>query len=144
MYFISATRLQLSSFRFLPVFMLANGASVKQLLITPGFVCGKELIDKGFTFWTLTMWEKDADMKLFRNSESHRKAMQNLPRWCREATYTHWMQNDAVLPGWKQVHERMVKEGIVTKVRNPSPHHSDKSFPAIRWEKAERSFKSAK
>jgi hypothetical protein len=31
-------------------------------------------------------------MKMFRNGEAHRKAMQKLPFWCDEAAYTHWQQ----------------------------------------------------
>lgn len=124
----------------MPGFMSANGASVKQLRITPGFKMGKELIDKGFTFWTLTLWEKDADMKSFRNSEPHRRAMQKLPEWCKEATYTHWLQEDPILPDWDIVYERIIKEGIISKLRNPSEHHLVKSFPPVKWTKVERMF----
>jgi len=121
--------------------MSANEASVKQLRITAGFRTGKELIDKGFTFWTITLWEKDADMKSFRNSEPHRKAMQRLPEWCNEATYLHWLQEEPVLPSWDIVYERMLKEGTVSKVRHPSEYHLTKSFPPIKWTKMERKFK---
>lgn len=144
MYFISATRLKVSSIYYLPGFMRANEASVKQLLLTNGFVDGKELIDKGLTFWTLTLWDKDADMKNFRNSIPHRKAMQKLPDWCSEATYTHWLQEEPTLPDWNIVHERIVKEGTVTKVRHPSEKHVSKDFPPVKWKKIERKFKVKK
>ncbi len=141
MYFVSATRLKLKSGFYLPGFMLANQASIKQLCITDGFVSGKELMDKNFTFWTLTLWEKDGDMKSFRNSPAHRKAMQKLPDWCNEATYSHWLQEEPILPKWNRVYERMLKDGIVSKVRNASPQHQTKSFPAVKWYKLERNFK---
>ena len=124
-------------------FISANEASIKQLRLTPGFVCGKELMDKGFTFWTLTIWEKDADMNRFRNSEPHRKAMQHLSGWCNEATYVHWLQDELLLPDWNHVYERMINEGIVTKVRNPSARHLYKSFPVIKWTRTERKYKPA-
>ena len=124
--------------------MSANGASVKQLRITAGFKTGKELIDKGLTFWTLTLWEKDADMKSFRNSEPHRRAMQKLPEWCKEATYTHWLQEEPILPGWDIVYEHIIKEGIISKLRNPSEHHPVKSFPPVKWTKVERKFEPIK
>lgn len=37
MIFISATRLKLKSFIYFPAFFIANEASVKQLISTPGF-----------------------------------------------------------------------------------------------------------
>ncbi|HXP48950.1 MAG TPA: hypothetical protein VN922_03295 [Bacteroidia bacterium] len=141
MYFVSATRLKLGSIFYLPRFMAANNASAKQLIITPGFVAGAEIMDKGLTFWTLTLWHKDADMKSFRNSPAHRKAMQKLPDWCCEATYAHWMQDEATLPDWNTVHERMVKEGIASKLRNGTERHQTKAFPIIKWRKTERKFK---
>jgi heme-degrading monooxygenase HmoA len=85
--FISITRLRIHSIFILPKFMLANEASVKQLRKIDGFLKGKELIDKGLTFWTLTMWRDEIAMKAFRNSIPHRKAMQKLPSWCCEASY---------------------------------------------------------
>ena len=143
MYFVSATRLKLSSVIYLPRFMSANGSSVKQLRITAGFMNGKELLDKGLTFWTLTIWEKDADMKSFRNSPPHRKAMQQLSVWCNEATYLHWLQEEPQLPAWNIVYERMIKEGVVSKVRNATERHLSKSIPPIKWTKTERKFKPA-
>ena len=124
--------------------MKANEASVKQLLETEGFVTGKENVDKGLIFWTITMWNADADMKGFRNSPAHRKAMQMLPEWCNEATYTHWLQESGTLPDWNNIHERMIKDGVVSKLRNPSERHSSKSFPPVKWTKLERPFKPSK
>ena len=124
--------------------MRANNASIKQLLVTEGFLSGKELVDKGLVFWTLTMWDKDAAMKVFRNSVPHRKAMQQLPIWCDEATYAHWLQDEAVLPDWNIIYEKIIAEGIVSKVRNPSGRHTDKSFPQIKWLKTGRNFNPVK
>ena len=141
MYFVSVTRLRLRSFIHLLPFFLANERSVKQLLITPGFIAGKELVDKGMVFWTVTLWAADTDMKAFRNSEAHRKAMQKLPTWCSEATYVHWVQEDATLPSWPAVHEKMLTEGKISKVRNPTERHLVKDFPPPQRTKTERPFK---
>ena len=143
MYFISATRLRLRSVFSLPAFLSTNNAALRQLVITPGFVAGKELVDKGLVFWTLSAWRTDADMKTFRNSAPHKKAMQRLPDWCREATYIHWLQEDATLPPWAAVCDRMITEGMATKVRNPTAHHASKTFPTVKWTKTERIIKPA-
>jgi heme-degrading monooxygenase HmoA len=138
--FISITRLRVKSIFHLIPFMRANEAAAKQLVKTPGFLGGKELIDKGLTFWTLTMWADDANMKTFRNSNAHQQAMQKLPFWCSEASYNHWTQEDFVLPGWTVASTRLIMEGKLTKVRNPSPAQAGNGFPAIKWNKLERAF----
>jgi hypothetical protein len=141
LHFVSATRLKLRSIFHLPAFIVANNESVQQLLVTDGFISGKELPDKGLVFWTLTLWRSDADMKAFRNSTAHRKAMQKLPVWCNEATYIHWLQEEPTLPDWNTVYERMMTDGVVSKVKNPSVRHLSKSFGPIKWTKLERILK---
>ncbi len=143
MIFISVTRLRIKSFVYLPKFIIANEASVKQLKKTFGFLGGLELIDKNMTFWTLTLWDIDADMKVFRNSVPHRKAMQKLPIWCDEASYVHWTQEDQQLPDWKIVYEKMLTDGRTSKVRNPSDNQLSKNYPVIKWTILERNFKPA-
>jgi len=121
--------------------MRANEASVKVLIKTPGFIAGKELTDKGLTFWTLTIWEDEASMKAFRNSEPHRKAMQGLPHWCNEASYAHWMQEEQQLPDWDTVYKKMIEEGKITKVRKPSARQLEKNYTPPKWKKFERPLK---
>lgn len=140
MSFVSITRLKVRSVIYLLPFMRTNEACVKQLLITPGLIGGKELVDKGWTFWTLTSWEDDSKMKEFRNSAAHRKAMQQLPHWCCEASYFHWIQEQPVIPDWSIASEKLIKEGKITKVRNPTERQLSNNFSPIKWTKLERVF----
>jgi len=142
MYFVSATRLRFRSIFFLFGFMRANEASVKVLLTTPGFIQGKELTDKGLVFWTITVWKDETSMRTFRNSPPHRKAMQGLPNWCNEASYTHWMQEDDSIPDWDTIHTKMITEGKLTKVRKPSARQLEKNYPPLKWKKFERPLKA--
>lgn len=142
MIFISATRLKLKSFRYLPAFFIANEASVKQLTKTPGFLGGKELIDKNFTFWTLTLWKDISDMRIFRNAEPHKKAMQKLPFWCNEASYVHWTEEAYKPVEWQTAYLKLIQEGSVSKVRNPSPQQLTKNYPTPQWSKLERTFRA--
>jgi hypothetical protein len=98
---------------FLIPFMRANETSVKELRGSKGLLKGKELIDKNFTFWTITVWEDEISMKSFRNSTSHRIAMQKLPKWCDEASYHHWVQEDREFPTWEIISEKLYSEGMV-------------------------------
>jgi hypothetical protein len=140
--FISVTRLRVRSVFSLLKFILANEASVKELRKTKGFLGGKELTDKHLTFWTLTMWTDEASMRVFRNSLPHRKAMQKLPFWCCEASYFHWTQQEAVLPPWSVASQKLFQEGKLTKVRKPSAHQLNQTFPSIKWTKLERTLKA--
>jgi len=121
--------------------MRANEASVKALKIADGLLKGKELIDKQLTFWTITLWEDEASMKGFRGSLAHKNAMQQLPKWCNEASYHHWVQEDNELPSWKTVSEKLFAEGTLSKVRNPSKAQVENQFPPIKWTKTERKLK---
>jgi hypothetical protein len=141
MVFISITRLRVKSVYYLLPFMLANESSVKQLHKTKGFLGGSELIDKGRTYWTVTLWRDDADMKVFRSSAAHRKAMQKLPVWCDEASYLHWMQDECKQPDWKTIAQKMLAEGKISKVRNPSVNQVSMAYPEIKWTRFERKFK---
>jgi hypothetical protein len=141
MVFISLTRLRVKSYRYIIPFFLANESSLKQLRKTAGFLGGEELVDKNLTFWTLTMWTADSNMKEFRNSMPHRKAMQKLPIWCNEASYMHWTQSEPNLPDWKIAYHKMVSEGHISKVREPSEVHLSKQYPEIKWKGSARKIK---
>jgi heme-degrading monooxygenase HmoA len=123
---------------YLPGFLAANEASVKYLTRTPGFLKGTELVDKGLVFWTVTAWTDEKAMKTFRNSEAHRKAMQMLPRWCSEAAYAHWLQDNDVLPAPAVLHEKIITQGKLTKVRYPSVRQQLMAYPPVRWVKLSR------
>lgn len=141
MIFISVTRLRLRSFLLLPKFLMMNGASSKVLVATPGFLVGKELIDKQLTFWTVTAWTDIDAMKSFRNSVPHRKAIQKLPFWCDEGAYAHWEQDSEELPDWTTVYTRIMTEGKLTKVKKPSLQQISFNYPKPKWRKTERVFR---
>ena len=139
--FVSVTRLRVKSILFLIPFMRANEASVKELKASRGLLKGKELIDKQLTFWTITIWENEESMKVFRGSSSHRIAMQQLPKWCNEASYHHWVQEHDEFPSWSTISEKLFSEGRLSKVRNPSKAQVKNQFPSIKWTKTERKLK---
>ena len=139
--FVSVTRLRVKSIFFLIPFMRANEASVKELKASVGLLKGKELIDKKFTFWTITIWENQESMKGFRGSLSHRNAMQRLPKWCDEASYHHWVQEDNEVPSWDTISEKLYSQGKLSKVRHPSKAQVENQFPPIKWTKTERRLK---
>lgn len=139
--FVSVTRLRVKSIFYLIPFMRANEASVKELKVSTGLLKGKGLIDKKLTFWTITLWEDEASMKGFRGSSSHRNAIQNLPKWCNEASYHHWIQEENEIPNWNTISEKLFSEGKLSKVRNSSTFQIANQFPQIKRTKTERILK---
>lgn len=143
MVFISAIMLRVRSLIYLIPFFRANDISLKQLYKIFGFWGGKEVIDTHLTFWTLTMWITDLNMKEFRNSMAHRKAMQKLPVWCNQDSYFHYTQNEAKLKDWNITYKKMIIELKTSKVLNPSSNQLFMNYPQIKWIKTERVFKSS-
>ena len=143
MYFVSVTRLRLRSIFFLPRFLRSNEAAIKSIKKSEGFICGKELVDKKPTFWTVTVWETDKAMKFFRGNKPHQYAMQKMPFWCNEGSVVHWEQENTTIPEWDILHKRLVTEGRATKVKFPSPNNQDMNYPAPLWRKFSRSFESS-
>ena len=53
------------------------------------FIKGKLFVDRHLTFWTLTAWQNEKDMRTYRNSGAHLKVMPKLLHGCDEATVAH-------------------------------------------------------
>ncbi len=45
------------------------------------------------------------------------------------ATYAHWVQETADMPELTRAYERLVQDGIVSRVQQPSPNHLTRHFP---------------
>lgn len=130
MVFISVTRLRLKSPLYLPVFMWNNFLIIWQTINTPGFLSGKILQDAHQTFWTITAWDEQAAMKIFRNSSAHRSAMPKIQDWCDQASVVHWRQAETSLPHWAEVHQRLITDGFLTRLTHPTQAHIERNIPA--------------
>ncbi len=122
--FVSVTRLQLRSLRYLPMFLWYAMASARQARRSPGFVGGWLGGEGIMGKWTATVWESADAMRAFRNSGPHLKVMPKLLRWCDESAYTHWEQADATVPSGAVAYERLAQEGKLSKVLKPSALHA--------------------
>ena len=126
--FVSLTRLRIRSVRFLPLFALHTHRSLQQVKASPGFQGGALLLDRHWTFWTLTAWDSQSSMRLYMTNGAHKAAMPKLLDWCDEASVAHWEQEDSALPSWTEADRRMRTTGRISKVRNPSPTHGTLSY----------------
>ena len=124
----SVTRLRVRSLKYLLVFVWKTFLSQRQVVRAPGFSGGRLLIDSHLTFWTMTMWESERAMKVFRGSGPHANVMPRLAEWCDEAAYAHWVQDDRSVPSWQEAHEHLVQEGRLSPVAHPSSNHEARRF----------------
>lgn len=127
--FVSVTRLRVRSLLYLPAFLWNVGLTVRQIVNTPGFLGGQLLRDANQTYWTLTAWEAQAAMKIYRNSGAHRNVMPHIQDWCDEASIAHWQQQDSNFPSWAEIHHRLVTTGYLTKLSKPSLAHLERRIP---------------
>jgi hypothetical protein len=125
---VSLTRLRIRSIRFLPQFALHTFRSIAQIRRSPGFLTGQLLVDRRFTFWTLTAWDGPDSMRAFMLSGSHKQAMPHLLHWCDEASVAHWERPHQTLPTWPEADHRMREQGRASKVRHPSPQHATLTY----------------
>jgi hypothetical protein len=116
----SVTRLRLRSWRFLLPFVIHASRSHKQAQAAQG--CGVVVTRKtaGLAFWTLSVWESEAQLRAYLGSEPHRSAIPKLFPWCDEAATTHWGVESSRLPEWTEATAKLLAQGRLLRVRFPS------------------------
>ena len=130
--FVSLTRLRIRSIRFLPAFAIDTVRTGRQVKKAAGFLRGRVLPDRDWTFWTLTAWENQEATRAYMLSGSHKKAMPKLMTWCDEASVAHWEQDEADLPSWEEADRRMRTTGRASKVLHPAATHAGLNYRAPR------------
>jgi len=128
MSFVSITRLRVRSVRFLPGFAYHALRSNAQAKKASGNLYAQALRERGLVFWTITIWTDAEAMRAFRNAGAHRVVMPKLSRWCDEATYAHWQQDNDVPPTLPQAYEHLRFNGVASKLEYPSPQHATREF----------------
>jgi hypothetical protein len=128
MTFVSLTRLRVRSIRFLPLFAIHTLRSLRQVKKAPGFQTGALLVDRSWTFWTMTAWDDQDSMRRYMTAGAHKRAMPHLLHWCDEASVAHWEQEESALPSWQEADRRMRESGRVSKVNNPSPEQASMNY----------------
>lgn len=128
MCFVSITRLRIRQWRYVPGFAWFALRSAIQSKRADGNLSTSATRDRGLVFWTITVWRDEISMREFRNRGAHQRAMPKLRDWCDEATYLHWTQDAADPPTIAIAYERLMADGIVSKVKHPSPDHEQRNF----------------
>lgn len=124
MYNVSITRLRVRSIWYMPLFMLHAMRTLMQAQRAEGVHGVETRFEKNNVVWTKTIWTDEAAMKKYRGSGAHQVAMRLLSEICSEAAYARWQQEMAGLPTWEEAHQRILREGTLSKVKHPSPLHA--------------------
>lgn len=115
---VLVTRLHLSSWRFLPQFILHSNRSLRQTKAAPGIMATQ--IRKTDAFWTLSIWKHEKAMQLYLRSGAHKATMAQWVNWCDEAASVYWEQPNPDLPSWEQVADKLKTQGRLLAVNQPS------------------------
>jgi len=128
----SITRLRLKSIFSLAAFARETRAISAQLAAAPGFIDGAVLAEGRLVFWTRSAWESLDAMKAFRDTGAHRASMPKLVTWCDEAAVAQWDGEPA--NDWDDIYARLVSDGRLSRVKNPTKAHTEKRFAKMaRW-----------
>jgi coproporphyrinogen III oxidase len=76
------------------------------------------------------VWEEQTAMQIMRQKGAHKEVMPKIQDWCDESAFVHWRQESKEIPSFAEVHQRMMTEGIFTRLSQPSSAHLHKQIPA--------------
>ena len=126
---IVITRLRLKEPALFDEFFASAVAAVEQAQSTSGNLGADVLGDADNTYWTRTAWKERAAMHAFVGAEPHLGIMRRLDDWCDEATFIDWEQAGADMPDWQQSYARLIADGQVAHLSQPSDAHQTRDFP---------------
>ncbi|MFC5180286.1 DUF3291 domain-containing protein [Actinomadura harenae] len=113
---VMASRLEVRSLRYLPGFLLASMALLRQARSSPG-AWGLSLRAEPLrrTFWTLSAWSDRDALDAYASAEPHRSTMRAKRKVMRESTFVFWNVPASDLPvAWSEVERRIAeKRGAV-------------------------------
>ena len=127
---IVVTRLRLSDPALFDEFFASAVAATEQAQNSDGSLGADVLAEANNTYWTRTSWRERGAMHTFVGSEPHLSIMGRLGEWCDEATFVDWEQDSADLPDWQASYARLVADGQVARLTQPSAAHHTRDFPA--------------
>jgi heme-degrading monooxygenase HmoA len=127
---IVVTRLRLKDPALFDEFFASAIAVVEQAQNSDGNLGADVLADANNTYWTCTAWQEHAAMHAFVGAEPHLGTMSRLDEWCDEATFVDWELDSTDLPDWKASYTRLIADGQVASLSQPSVAHDSRDFPA--------------
>ena len=101
----------------------------RQALKSAGNLGADALADADNAWWSVTSWLERGPMQAFVQTEPHLSTMAKLDHLCDEATFVDWEQASPDLPDWQTSYRRLVADGQVSTLSQPSAANQTKDFP---------------
>ena len=126
---IVVTRLRLKDPALLDEFFTDAVAAIEQAQKWEGNLGVDALADANNAWWSVSAWQERGQMRAFVRGQPHLSITARLDRFCDEATFVDWEQDDPALPGWQVNHQHLVAGGTAGQLSQPSPAHAARDFP---------------
>jgi hypothetical protein len=120
---IMASRLELRRLREVPSFLAAAMRVRRQMLTSPGSM-GVSLVAKPLqrTFWTLSAWQGEADLRRTVGMEPHVGVMKHFRPCMARSAFVTWRAEASDLPvPWNEALRRLEKPDTVRAHREDKP-----------------------
>jgi hypothetical protein len=127
---IVVTRLRLKDPALQDEFFTDAVAAIEQAQKSEGNLGVDALADANNAWWTVTAWQERRLMHAYISRDPHRGIMARLDRFCDEATFVDWEQDSPGLPDWQASWRRLVADGAIAELTQPSAAHQTRDFPA--------------
>ncbi len=110
---VSITRLHLRSVRSLPAFTRLTLQAHRQIHKTPGLLRTSYRKEGLLTYWTLSIWESEEQLRTFRNNGAHLEAMKRSRQLADELQYIRF-STETVKLDWGMCKEKLHQKYRVT------------------------------
>jgi hypothetical protein len=127
---IVVTRLRIKDPALNDEFFTDAVAALEQAQKSEGNLGVDALGDANDAWWTVTAWAERRLMHSYVRSEPHQSIRANLDRYCDEATFVDWDQDNPDLPDWPTNWRHLVADGQAAELTQPSAAHRTRDFPA--------------
>jgi hypothetical protein len=126
---IVVTRLRLRDPAVQDEFFTDAVAAIEQAQKAEGNLGVDALGDANNAWWSVSSWQDRRLMLAFVGNQPHRSIMDHLDRYCDEATFVDWEQDNPDLPDWQTSHRRLVADGQPAELTRPSDANQTRAFP---------------
>lgn len=75
---------------------------------------------RGLRFWTLTIWENEDILKVYRDDKLRGKVVLRARHWFSENSAAHWEQESTGMPSWEDATALLKEHGRLFEVDQPS------------------------
>lgn len=105
---VMASRLELAQYRHVPAFLIASLRLRRALRSAPGALgLGLAAAPGSRTFWTLSIWRGQEELRAYAASPLHRRVMSRFAPRMAASTFVDWAASGEHVPSWEEARQRL-------------------------------------